>query len=78
MKLKCDRHDRRVMILDNGKWVHRTGDLSDCNSTSATIGKETLLRGEVDSAREMLDPSVRLLYDIFSTVRPIDPIKPVG
>lgn len=37
MKLKCDAHDRRVLVLD-GKFAHRTGDMSKCDSKTATIG----------------------------------------
>jgi hypothetical protein len=37
MKLKCDTHNRRVLTLNN-KFAHRTGDLSKCDSPTATIG----------------------------------------
>jgi hypothetical protein len=72
MKLKCVKHDRRVMILENtGKWVHRTGDLSDCDSLNAKIGNEDISRGtnvltKIDLTRESVDPAQRLLYDIFA------------
>lgn len=74
MKLKCDKHDRRLMILKGDKWVHRTEDLSDCDSISASIGDETVERGDIpigtdDSVREEIDSSMRLIYDIFTTQR---------
>jgi hypothetical protein len=77
MKLKCVKHDRRVMILDNGEqWVHRTGDLSDCDSLNAKIGEEEIGRdtntfgyGYGHESAKMsvkIDPAQRLLYDIFA------------
>jgi hypothetical protein len=36
MKLKCDKHNRRVVNI-GGAFVHRTGDTSDCDSSSASM-----------------------------------------
>lgn len=42
MHLKCQAHDRRVIVTDVGSVVHRTrgtGELPDaCNSVTLTIG----------------------------------------
>lgn len=38
MKLKCDRHGRRVMSLPNSSsFHHRTGDMSKCDSQRASL-----------------------------------------
>lgn len=38
MKLKCDKHGRRVMSLSNSaSFHHRTGDLSKCDSQRASL-----------------------------------------
>jgi hypothetical protein len=37
MKLKCDKHNRRVLTTSRG-FEHRTGDLSVCDGNSAIIG----------------------------------------
>jgi hypothetical protein len=37
MKLKCMKHDRRVIFVDN-TFVHRTGDGTVCDSETARIG----------------------------------------
>lgn len=39
-KLKCDAHKRRVVAID-GKFIHRNGDGSVCNTPLATIGGES-------------------------------------
>lgn len=36
MKLKCDLHDRRV-VSGKSSFLHRTGDLSACNSPLAVM-----------------------------------------
>lgn len=43
MKLKCDKHNRRVT---NGaqSFLHRNGDGSKCDSPTATIGDTTVTR----------------------------------
>lgn len=70
MKLKCTAHGRRIIMLKGtGKWVHRTGDLSDCDSLNAKIGDEEIFRGtkyDQDAARRRVDPAQRLLYEIFA------------
>lgn len=54
MKLKCDKHNRRVLTGKNG-FLHRTGDMSPCDSMSATIGTEWLtveqVKGLIDLRR---------------------------
>lgn len=37
MKLKCEAHDKRAMVLDSGKTIHRQ-DGSKCNGTMVRIG----------------------------------------
>lgn len=37
MKLKCVDHNRRVMVLDNAKTLHRS-DGSECDTSHVTIG----------------------------------------
>lgn len=37
MKLKCDKHNRRVVTV-NDKFVHRNGYGDVCESPTATIG----------------------------------------
>jgi hypothetical protein len=38
MKLKCDRHGRRVLSLPNSSsFHHRTGDMSKCDSQRASL-----------------------------------------
>lgn len=37
MKLKCDKHQRRV-VSGFSSFLHRTGDGSKCDSKTATIG----------------------------------------
>lgn len=71
MKLKCVQHDRRLMILKGGgKWVHRTGDGSDCDSPTAIIGEQKIVRGTKvltnGVATAKMDPARRLLYEIFA------------
>jgi hypothetical protein len=39
MKLKCDAHNRRV-LSGRSSWLHRTGDMSVCDSKTATIRDE--------------------------------------
>lgn len=45
MKLKCDAHGRRVLSIDtdgaNARFVHRTGDNSDCGSKTASMRDNT-------------------------------------
>lgn len=38
-KLKCRKHKRRVVAVD-GKFIHRTGDGSRCDSFTAVINSE--------------------------------------
>lgn len=35
-KLKCDKHNRRVVVAD-GKIIHKTGSIGICDSDTATI-----------------------------------------
>lgn len=38
MKLKCDTHGRRVLAVSTSdKFLHRTGDMSVCDSQTATL-----------------------------------------
>lgn len=38
MKLKCDKHNRRVLSVSNSpSFFHRTGDLSKCDSQRASL-----------------------------------------
>lgn len=38
MKLKCDTHGRRVLaVTTSDKFLHRTGDMSVCDSQTATL-----------------------------------------
>lgn len=38
MKLKCDAHDRRVLTVPNSpSFLHRTGDMSKCDSKTASL-----------------------------------------
>lgn len=39
MKLKCQDHERRVVVLESGTVVHRNGDGSKCNSFAISIGE---------------------------------------
>ncbi len=42
MKLKCDKHDRRVLTVPGGSsFLHRTGDMSKCNSKVAVMQDNT-------------------------------------
>lgn len=42
MKLKCDRHGRRVLSLPNSSsFHHRTGDMSKCDSQRASLVDNT-------------------------------------
>lgn len=42
MKLKCDAHGRRVLAVPGGSsFLHRTGDMSDCNSKVAVMQDNT-------------------------------------
>lgn len=40
MKLKCTKHDRRVITGKNG-FLHRTGDMSPCDSFHAGFSSTT-------------------------------------
>lgn len=40
-KLKCDKHKRRVLAINN-KFVHRGGWGDTCDSPTATIGESTM------------------------------------
>lgn len=42
MKLRCDQHDRRVFSTPNGL-LHRTGELSRCESKTANIGGKPVM-----------------------------------
>jgi hypothetical protein len=38
MKLKCDKHNRRVLSISNSpSFIHRTGDMSTCDSQRASL-----------------------------------------
>ena len=38
MKLKCDKHDRRVLSVETSpSFLHRTGDMSKCDSKTASL-----------------------------------------
>lgn len=38
MKLKCDKHNRRVLSVSNSpSFLHRTGDKSECDSQRASL-----------------------------------------
>lgn len=39
MKLKCDQHKNRVVVV-NGKFIHRNGAGDVCSSPTASIGGE--------------------------------------
>lgn len=41
MKLKCFDHNKRVMVLDSGKTLHRQDGL-ECRSKHIFIGSEVL------------------------------------
>lgn len=42
MKLKCEKHSRRVLSLPNSSsFHHRTGDMSKCNSKYAILRDNT-------------------------------------
>jgi hypothetical protein len=42
VKLKCVQHDRRVLTIPGGKkFLHRTGDLSKCDSKTAVLRDNT-------------------------------------
>lgn len=45
-KLKCDTHKLRIFAI-NGKFIHRSGFGTLCESPTATIGKNTLTREEI-------------------------------
>jgi hypothetical protein len=52
MKLKCETHNRRVMVLDNAKVLHRN-DGSECKTERVAIGladytPELVLKGFAD------------------------------
>lgn len=83
-KLKCAKHDRRVMILEgSGKWVHRTGDLTDCDSLCAFIGEQTVRRGtmlmsKIDLARKQVrlhetETILRRSFPLFGSRREVSP-----
>lgn len=36
--LRCDKHQRRVVVISDGTQVHRNGDGSKCDSPTLTIG----------------------------------------
>lgn len=60
MKLKCDRHGRRVLSLPNSSsFHHRTGDMSKCDSQRASLvdGVSKTTRSFVVMA-DKNDPSV--------------------
>jgi hypothetical protein len=38
VKLKCDKHGRRVLSVSNSpSFLHRTGDMSQCDSQRASL-----------------------------------------
>lgn len=41
MKLKCDNHNLRVVVV-NQKFIHRNGHGDRCDSPTATIGDKKL------------------------------------
>lgn len=41
MKLKCLKHDRRVIAVGDN-FIHRTGDGSHCDSAAAVIGGDVV------------------------------------
>lgn len=42
MKLKCVQHNRRVLTVPNStSFLHRTGDLSKCDSKTAVLRDNT-------------------------------------
>ena len=47
-KLKCDKHKLRVLTV-NGKFVHRTGWGTVCDSPTATIGDFTGTAREIET-----------------------------
>lgn len=55
MKLKCIDHRRRVMVFENGRTVHRTGDGSPCESRGDfRLGERTLTLGEITERNEII------------------------
>lgn len=57
MKLKCEKHGRRLIFNDR-LWAHRTGDQSRCSGNTATIGDTKITIGSVcwPDGREFDDP----------------------
>lgn len=42
MKLKCEKHNRRVLSISNSpSLLHRTGDMSKCDSPTAVMVDNT-------------------------------------
>lgn len=42
MKLKCDKHGRRVLSVSSSpSFLHRTGDMSKCDSKTASLTDNT-------------------------------------
>jgi hypothetical protein len=64
VKLKCDTHNRRVLTLNN-KFAHRTGDLSKCDSPTATIGdrKYEILSGGIKQTAGSLHVELAQSYE---------------
>lgn len=45
-KLKCDKHNLRVFVI-NGKFLHRGGWDTICDSQTATIGEDRYTAKEI-------------------------------
>lgn len=54
MKLKCHKHDRRV-LTGKDSFLHRTGDMSKCDSPVAQIGTLVIPFSEINIAFAYFD-----------------------
>ncbi len=72
MKLKCDKHNRRVLSVPNSRhFLHRTGDQSKCDSQRASLTDNTskTTRSFVVMA-DKDDPSIFSLTSIGTNKEP--------
>lgn len=54
MKLKCEKHMRRVMVLTGFKVIHRN-DGSHCSTKEVEIGDMLITAEDVDRARTVMN-----------------------
>lgn len=55
MKLKCIDHRRRVVVFENGRTIHRTGDGSPCEGRGDfRLGERTLSLLEIIEPKEIV------------------------